>query len=100
MLANHTRVNARVGAEVPGDLVWIDPVTVQLNLVVQPANELDGTVRKHSRAVSGAIEPGRRLTAEGVWNKLESSERGIATISASNGSASNKIGRASCRERV
>jgi hypothetical protein len=63
---HHGVPDAPVLAQHPFDLTELDPVTVQLDLVIDPTAELDRPIGEVPRHVTGAIQPSATILIERI----------------------------------
>src|SRR5204862_2577309 len=65
-----------------GDLSRLDTPSADLHLAVGAAEELEPSIAKPARAVSGPVEPRARLAREGVGDEPLGRETGLPDVSA------------------
>ncbi|MDP9616367.1 hypothetical protein JOF35_008705 [Streptomyces demainii] len=75
-------VDGRVGAQRRLDLAELDPEAPDLHLVVHPAEDLEGAVGAAAGEITGAVEPGARLTAQGIRHEALRRQTGPAVVAA------------------
>lgn len=71
---DHRMLDARVPAERPFDLAWLDPHSVDLQLAVEAPQEFHGAVRALAHSVTGAVHPQALLGRAYVATKTLSCE--------------------------
>jgi hypothetical protein len=62
------------------DIAWLDAVSADLDLVVEPAEELKHTVRPPTDAVAGAIKSGTWLAGKSVGEEAPLGHLGLANV--------------------
>ncbi len=70
------------------DLWQFDPESPQLHLVIEPCDEVEGTVRQQSNEVRGFVQPGAGLVAEWVRHELLRRQLGPSQITATHANPS------------